>query len=993
MDDNPILPLTHCYVDLLRGSVIGPESTAQLSSKELALLTHLARRPGECVSRDQLHEVVWGYAPTVLSRAVDTAVARLRKKLREPPRAPDHLISVHGEGYRFVPLVKSVELSPPEEDAGPTLPLPDGRLELGARRVVRAGNVSAINDREAAILDVLHRHQGSFVPRRALLEAAWTQPSSLRVVDAALARLRAKLEVDPAHPVVLVSARGVGVRLEGLPQAQLPHDLGLFVGRDEELGRVLAAVEAHPLVTVTGTGGLGKTRLAVSAAHAMQSAGRRVIWVDLAGVSPHTSPGFAVARAAGVDAGSDDGAGAVDAALAGAVVILDNCEHVVAQLVPLLERWLPGTTVLATSRAPLGLAAEHRIPLAPLPHDASEGRAAGVEVFVARARQAHPGFRLGPENDATVRAIVAAVDGLPLAIELAAAQLATRSPAQLLEALAEEIGAAASGATLQATVRSSWDLLDPEDQRRLARVAVFRGGFALDAGEAVVGGDLGPFLDQGFLYRDDRRIRVYATTRAFLGGLGEPEPAAVRAHAAWYARLGRADVLDAVRCCGVEGVRFDGDAANLAAAIDAMVEAGDGELAAGCALGLLGLREPRGAEAATIDRAARVLALSLEPSLEARLRIWLGRVRRRRGEFLRAAADFRAAAALAVEAGSAQLRGRALAGLGWVRSDEHEAAASVALFREALELGTASNDEVGLAAAHVGVALGCVPLGDGPEARRHAQTALRIGRACGAARSQALALSVLGNLYRLDGAFADAIDAWTLSRQRLAQLGDRRREAATAQNLGLMRWYRGEYDEAQSLMEWALRTLNRLGLGAASVTNNLANVARARGDLAHARALLTEARGQTLGDASTTHWILTANLGRLDLLEGDLVSARQRLRSAADGMARFPTGAQAALAALAEVEARLGALDVARDLAHGALAHYAEHASPAGEATALLHAAVVLHLSGDPTGQGLLRRAAQGVRRLGVEAGELGQHLARVAAELGLESYSSTTAS
>ncbi len=990
MDETPILPLTHCYVDLLRGAVIGPDATAQLSDRELSLLTHLAGRPGQCVSRDQLHEVVWGFAPTVMSRAVDTAMARLRKKLREPPRAPDHLISVHGEGYRFVPLHKPVDVMQQVAPAaagstsGPVVPLPDGALELGARRVVRGDTVVALGDREVAILDVLHRHLGAFVPRRALLEAAWNEPASARVVDAALGRLRAKLEVDPARPRVLVSAPRVGVRLVGATTSPLPSDYGLFVGRARVLDRVLEALEHHRLVTITGTGGIGKTRLAVRAAHALRTTGARVVWVELGSVAQGASPVAAVARAVGLDIGADDGHASLEAALAGTTLVLDNCEHVASAVGLCVPRWLERARVLATSRTQLRVDGEHRIPLQPLagPVDHDVAGAPSVQVFVARARQTHPGFSLTPENTEDVRAIVAAVDGLPRALELAAARLDARSPAQLRVALSELDGSGA-GDALSTTVQWSWNLLDDEDRRRLRRLAVFRGGFEPAAGEAVVGGELDRLLDHGFLFRADRRIRMYATTRAFLTSLGPVPPEAVAAHARWYARLGRPEFLNAVRCVGIEGVRFGADAANLTAALEATLHAGDGELAAACALGLLGLREPRGADTATIAAAATVLELELAPATATRLRIWLGRVRRRRGDFQAAAADFDAAMELARARGDAGQEGRAVAGLGWVRSDELDAAGSVALFRRALELGESVADDVGTASAHVGIALGCVPIGHRAQARDHAREAIRVSRRCGAARTEALGFSVLGNLFQIEGAFADAIDNWNHSRQLLARLGDRRREAATAQNLGLMYWYLGDYGRARDLMEFARTTLESLGLDVSAVLNNLANVARSSGDLTLARDLLRQAMARSAADPGTTHWMLTANLGRVDLLERNLPAARSRLQRAVDGLRAYPAGAAAATATLAEVEARLGSFPAAKQLAGEALNYYAGAGSPASEAAAILHAAVVAHLAGEGGGEAMLQRAAALTRQLGLTAGELAQSVRRVGVEIG----------
>jgi predicted ATPase/class 3 adenylate cyclase/DNA-binding CsgD family transcriptional regulator len=274
----------------------------------------------------------------------------------------------------------------------------------------------------------------------------------------------------------------------------LPVQLTSFVGRDVELADLGRAFEAARLVTLTGAGGCGKTRLAL---HAVAEVAQRhqdgVWWVELAPVAAADVVPYVVARTFGLV--EEAGRPVIDTLseqLAGfdALVILDNCEHVLescARLVEALLRAAPALRVVATSREPLGVPGEltWRVP--------SLDEEAGVHLFVERAALVRPGFTAEGDDAEAVGQICRRLDGLPLAIELAAARIRMMRPAGIAAALDDRFRLLTGGGrtvlprqqTLETSVAWSHDLLDDAERALLRRLSVFAGGFTLDAAESV----------------------------------------------------------------------------------------------------------------------------------------------------------------------------------------------------------------------------------------------------------------------------------------------------------------------------------------------------------------------------------------------------------------------------------------------------------------------------------------------------------------------------
>ena len=294
-------------------------------------------------------------------------------------------------------------------------------------------------------------------------------------------------------------------------ECNLPVSLSTFIGREPEQGEVVSLLRSCRLVTITGTGGSGKTRLALEVASRLFCEGYiGAFVVDLAAVTESAQVPAAVAAALGVREQVSQPLGEVLAeALSGQdlLVLMDNCEHVVgaaAEVVALLNRRCPRLRVLATSREPLGVEAEHLFRLGPLSLPrAGAGSVSdldgsdAVKLFLERARAHDLTFSLEDSNAQLVASVCRRLDGLPLAIELAAARLPSMSLVHLDERLDERLRLLTGGPrtararqrTLRATIDWSYELLPTAEQDVLGRLSVFVGGFELDAAEAVCSTD------------------------------------------------------------------------------------------------------------------------------------------------------------------------------------------------------------------------------------------------------------------------------------------------------------------------------------------------------------------------------------------------------------------------------------------------------------------------------------------------------------------------
>lgn len=294
------------------------------------------------------------------------------------------------------------------------------------------------------------------------------------------------------------------------PEAEIPHNLpaplSSFVGRARELAEVLGALAESRFLTLTGAGGCGKSRLALQvAADSLGSFPDGAWWLELAPITEPAMVAPAVAHVFGVR--PLPGQSELDAAVSylssrRALVVLDNCEHVIdeaARVAETLGRGCPHVRVLATSREPLRAEGETewRVPSMSLSKDDGYGAADAVALFVERAAQVKKGFALSGDNTSAVVRICRELDGIPLAIELAAARLRVLSVEQIADWLHDRFRLLKGGVrtalerhqTLRASVEWSHDLLSGEEQVLFRRLGVFVGGFTLEAAAGICGGD------------------------------------------------------------------------------------------------------------------------------------------------------------------------------------------------------------------------------------------------------------------------------------------------------------------------------------------------------------------------------------------------------------------------------------------------------------------------------------------------------------------------
>jgi len=456
-------------------------------------------------------------------------------------------------------------------------PLAPIRLRIG----VHTGQVQLRDDgsyagptinRTARLRDLAHGGQTVLSGATAPLVIDWL-PADAWLTDVGTHQLgdlpRPERVVHLCHPDLrnefppLRAANNVVVR-------GLPVQLTSFVGREAQISEVRQLLAVNRLVTLTGAGGAGKTRLAAQvAAELAGEFGDGVSYVDLAPVTDPDVVAVAVARALGLP--DQPGRSTMDTLLRSVrdrrmLVVLDNCEHLLdasAELLVALLRAAPGLTVLATSREPIGVTGEAtwRVPSLSLADEA-------IELFADRARLTQAGFTVTDDNAAAVADICWRLDGMPLAIELAAARVRALSLADILEGLRDQFRLLTGGArtavrrqqTLRASVDWSHALLSEPERVVFGRLAVFLGGFGLDAAQPVAGGaDMQRFqvldllsllVDKSLVVADntgDRtRYRMLETVRQYaaekLAESGEADAVRSR-HRDYYTAL--AAVLDA----------------------------------------------------------------------------------------------------------------------------------------------------------------------------------------------------------------------------------------------------------------------------------------------------------------------------------------------------------------------------------------------------------------------------------------------------------------
>jgi predicted ATPase/DNA-binding SARP family transcriptional activator len=951
-------------------------------ARERALLAILLIHAGQAVAADRLIEELWGGdIPGNPSNALQVVVSRVRKALevadatgRLVTRKPGYLLDVRREEVdagRFGQLVAEARRAGPAAPAraaslleealglwrGPALAefaaeafardeiarLEEERLravELKAEAELALGRPAELAGELTALVaanPLRERLRGQLM---LALYRSGRQGDALRVFQDGRAVLADELGVDPGpelrelHQRILLQAADLmAVQEAGAPsQGNLPAAVTSFVGRHAELGATAGLLRGSRLVTLTGPGGTGKTRLAIELARTRLESFPDGAWlVELEAVTDPATVPNALAAVLGVGVSAPLGAaGQSRSPLMDKVigylrdrellVVLDNCEHLIeacAQVVQRVLRSAPKVRLLAVP--PLGV---------PGPRAQAAGqiaRYAAVQLFADRATAVQRAFVLDDVTAPAVSRICRRLDGIPLAIELAAARVSILPPPQLAARLDDCFDLLTSGnrgvlprhQTLRAAIDWSYRLLAGPERELLCRLSVFAGGFDLEAAEEVCADELvGPagvleslsrLVDQSLVISEDRgqaRFRMLETLRRYAGERLSESGAAEqlrRRHAGYFLRIvERAEPM--LRGPGqATWLRvLESDRDNLGAAMDwAFRSDPDTAVRFASALAYYWLIGRRGSAVRQRLTEAVDQARGASPANRAITLTWAAMLANVEGRPDDAVAQAGEAYELSLDAGDPWRLALCEAILGLARGLRGEAT-------QADELLAAARARFGSVGDVWGTAMATMLHGfvTSFTARHERGTALAREsldgfRAAGDQWGQAMSLELLGVLARRRAAFADAVSAFEEALGVVRDLGLRDEVPFLLVDLGDLHVQLGDFETAAVLHKEALDQAMDLGAtdAAALARSGLAMAARRQGDYGRARELYLTAMSyyrETPGTPMLSYSL--AYLGYVEELQGDLDAAeachREGLRLAQD----LPDGAPVALA-------------------------------------------------------------------------------------------------
>jgi non-specific serine/threonine protein kinase len=648
---------------------------------------------------------------------------------------------------------------------------------------------------------------------------------------------------------------GPALARAALPHSTLPHALTSFIGRAQERAEVARLLTRTRLLTLTGTGGCGKTRLAIEAARDLLDRHPDGVWlVELAAVAdPALIPGT-VATALGV---REEAGHSIAETLIGSLgdrrllLVLDNCEHLAAACAALADaalRTCPNLAILATSRERLGIAGETVWRVPPMAVSASGGRGSeigsvpapdlrsrapgpgppdAVRLFVERAQAVRPSFALSNANVDAVVQVCRRLDGNPLAIELAAARLNVLSVEQVASRLDDRFRLLTTGSrtgaprhqTLRALVDWSYDLLAAPEQQLFDRLSVFAGSFRLEAVEAIcsdgepVLDTLARLVDTSLVLVDETggaaRYRLLETLRQYarerLADHGEVELLSGR-HRDFYLALAEEaepKLRGPEQSIWLERLAEEID--NIRAALRWCEQ------------------DPSGAEAGL--RFARALWRFWQVrGLYAEGRDWLRRALAREGDV------------------APLVRSRALNSAGALASGQGDYQEAARLYSQSLTLARAADDPVTVANALNNLGLAHTNLGRDEAARAFHEEGLAIRRSLDDQWGMSVALLNLGFLAQRGADYSRARSLYEESLAIKRTLGDTEGIAACLENLGDLALLHGEYDRARRYFIESRTLRQQLGgeRGMAATLRGLGDVAHRQGEHASAAALYAE---------------------------------------------------------------------------------------------------------------------------------------------------------
>jgi predicted ATPase/DNA-binding SARP family transcriptional activator len=824
-------------------SLLGPLSVSSDGApialggqKRRALLAVLLLEANQIVSRDRLIDALWGEDPPETARnTIQVYISQLRKLL------PDGALETAPPGYRLVIEADTVDLfefmrlseegrtalrAADAAGAADALraalalwrgaPLADLPWEPFAQaEIVRLEELrlAALEDRIEADL-ALGRH-GQLVGELERLVAE--QPFRERLREQLmLALYRSGRQADALAVYqrarrTLVDELGIepGESVRQLERAILAHDPALNVpqagptsprraptpptpllGREGELAALADLVRRDDarLVTLTGTGGIGKTRLALELVRRLAPEFRHGSAVaSIATLREPTLLAGKILEALGIPEVGPNAEEEAMRVLADSelLLLIDNFEQVLpaaGSIARLLES-APALKVIVTSRAPLRVAAEREFPVPPLADDEA------AELFIARAQAADPSFALSERNAGAVADICARLEGLPLAIELAAARTNLLPPVALLSRLGNRLELLTGGRrdapqhqqTLRMTLDWSYDLLEPDAQRLFARLGVFAGGCTLASAEAVCGGEgsvlegLSALVDESLVRQREtfageprfsmlEIVREYALERLSASGDGDETRRRHLEHFVSFAEEAEPKLADRDQIAWFDRLEDEHD--NLRAALAFALASDDPSSALRLAVGVRRFWQIHGY--LVEGRQALESALAATPDVPSELRAnalnMSGILAGEQGEFDAARVSFKSALEDAHAVGATRVISSALVNLGNLAFFGGELDAARDLYKESIEYFASLDDIRGQALAKENVGLMALTAGDVPEAVTWLTAALELAREVGddreigaASRSLAAAMIELGDSARATSLLAESL--------------------------------------------------------------------------------------------------------------------------------------------------------------------------------------------------------------------------------------------
>ena len=692
-----------------------------------------------------------------------------------------------------------------------------GRFELNpaTRQLLVEGQPVTLGARAFDVLLALIERRGRLISKSDLLDAAWpglaVEENNLQVQVSTLRK------VVGERTITTVPGRGYQFTAEvteaqapvrkGLPRSNVPRRLTRFIGHEADLGEYEKTVTTNRLVTLTGVGGCGKTRLACEIASRLLPTYADGAWfVDLAPMADAERLALTVAKTLGIN--EHPGRPVVETLcehLDGhkILLVLDNCEHVVAACATLAQTLLGRAsqlTVVATSRERLDVIGECTLRVRSLFCPPAEGDAfdqiqafEAVQLFVDRAQLVQRGFALSPATAPAVADICRRLDGIPLAIELAAARVRSLSVQEVSQRLDQRFHLLLGGPrtviprqqTLRALIDWSYDLLNTGEQALLRRVAVFAGGWTLEAAEAVCAGEiidkdsvfdlLTCLVDKSLIVTEQReratRYRLLETVREYardrLRASGE-EDICQRRHLAFFTEMAEEaepHLSDADQPAWLERLEIEHD--NLRSALT-WCTAADGDVS-------LGLR----------------IAGAL-------YRFWW------RGHFSEGRTFFSKLLG-AVPNGQAAVRAKALVGAGTIAWQQGDHLSARLHFEESLALRRQLHDVRGIAESLTNLGLVAFDQGDFRLSTQHHEEGLAIRRQLDDQRGIAVSLENLGVNAREQGHYASARTLLEESIAMFRELGDRWALGVALCGLGGVALDTGDYSGGRTHYEESLR--------------------------------------------------------------------------------------------------------------------------------------------------------------------------------------------